>query len=144
MVTDLHAFLKKNKKEAAEVEYAPTKAFVDEKGHALKWKFKAITSEQFDEITEKCTREIPIPGKRGQYKRNVDANLLNRRMICECTVFPDLQNAELQDSYGVKTPEELLQQLVSNPGEYADLLAFVSRLCGFDTSLEDKVDQAKN
>ena len=38
-------------------------------------------------------------------------------MVAASVVYPDLDNAELQDSYGVKRPEELLLEMVDDPGE---------------------------
>ena len=58
-------------------------------------------------------------------------------------VEPDLCNAELQDSYGVKTPGDLLYAMIDEPGEYQDLSEWVQKFQGFDT-LEDKTKQAKN
>ena len=58
--------------------------------------------------------------------------------------MPDLYDAELQDSYGVKTPEDLLLAMVDSPGEYNDLAAYVQKFQGFDVSLDDKVQEAKN
>ena len=49
-----------------------------------------------------------------------------------------------QDSYGVSTPEDLLLAMVDDPGEYNELAAFVQKFQGFDTSFDDKVEQAKN
>ena len=65
-------------------------------------------------------------------------------MIAESTVNPDLDDAELQDSYGVKNPEDLLMEMVDDPGEYNALLEFIQQLNGFSESLQDKVDEAKN
>lgn len=144
MATDFSAFLKKNKKETAPVEYAATKAFVDEKGNPLKWKFKAITSKEYEELQKKNRREVPVKGKPGMTLQKTDVDKLNADMVVACTVFPDLQNAELQDSYGVQEPRDLLYKMVDSPGEYNDLVAFVTKLCGFDISLEEKVDEAKN
>ena len=59
-------------------------------------------------------------------------------------VEPNLYNAELQDSYGVKTPEDLLKEMVNDPGEYNDLAAFIQQFNGFNTTMEDKVEEAKN
>ena len=50
----------------------------------------------------------------------------------------------MQDSYGVKTPEDLLMAMVDDPGEYNDLAAFVQKFQGFNVSFEDKVNEAKN
>lgn len=144
MAESFSEFLKQNKRQTPEVEYAPTKDFVDKKGEALKWKFRAITSAQFTAIRERCTYNKPIPGKYGQYTQQVNTDELNNRMITACVTYPNLENAELQDSYGVKTPEELMLAMVSNPGEYANLLEFVNKLCGFDFTMEEKIDEVKN
>jgi hypothetical protein len=60
-----------------------------------------------------------------------------------CTVFPDLNNKELQDSYKVMGADVLLKTMLT-PGEYADYVQKVQEVCGFDTSLQDEVDEAKN
>ena len=65
-------------------------------------------------------------------------------MICASVVSPDLYDTELQDSYGVKTPEELLLAMVDDPGEYNELAMFVQRFNGFDNPFEEKVNEAKN
>ena len=57
---------------------------------------------------------------------------------------PDLYNVELQNSYGVKKPDDLLMAMVDDPGEYNALVAFVQNLQGFNTSFNDLVDEAKN
>ena len=41
------------------------------------------------------------------------------------------------------TPEELIKEMVDDPGEYADFSAFVQKYNGF-TSMDDKVEDAKN
>lgn len=144
MAESFSEFLKENKRVAAEVEYAPTKDFVDKKGNPLKWKFRAITSAQFSAIREKCTYSKPIPGKYGQFTQQVNADQLNNRMVTACVTYPNLNNAELQDSYGVSNAEDLMLAMVSNPGEYADLLEFVNKLCGFELTMEEKIDEVKN
>ena len=55
-----------------------------------------------------------------------------------------MYDAELQDSYGVSKPEDLLLAMVDDPGEYNDLVNFVQKFQGFDISFDDKVEQAKN
>ena len=67
-----------------------------------------------------------------------------QKMIAASVVMPDLYDKELQDSYGVTTPEELLLAMVDNPGEYNDLASFVQKFQGFNVSFEEKVDKAKN
>ena len=67
-----------------------------------------------------------------------------KKLICASIVAPDMHDADLQDSYGVKTPEDLLMAMVDDPGEYQNLAAYVQQLQGFNVSFEDKVNEAKN
>ena len=65
-------------------------------------------------------------------------------MIVASVVMPDLLDAELQDSYGVKGEDDLLMAMVDDPGEYNELAAFVQKFQGFDVPFQEKVDEAKN
>ena len=68
---------------------------------------------------------------------------MTRQMIVDSVVFPDLLSAELQDSYGVQTPQELLMEIMDNPGEYTDFSQFIQEINGF-IPLDTKVEEAKN
>ena len=56
---------------------------------------------------------------------------------------PNLYNAQLQDSYGVSTPEDLIREMVDKPGEYAALVRKVQEMNGF-ADIDQKREQAKN
>ncbi len=137
-------FMKANKIEKKNGFYAPTKFLCDEKGNPLAWEFKHISSKENEEIREGCTIEIPVTGKPNMYRPKLKSSLYIQRMIAASVVVPDLYDKELQDSYGVATPEELLLAMVDDPGEYNDLAAFVQKFQGFHVSFEDKVEEAKN
>lgn len=137
-------FMKENKIVKENGTYAPTASLVDENGDPLKWEFKHISSKENEELRDKCTIEVPVTGKPNMYKPKVDMAKYTVKMIAASTVFPDLYNAELQDSYGVKTPEELIYEMVDEPGEYQDLTIWVQKFLGFNKSFEEKVDEAKN
>lgn len=137
-------FMKANKIEKANGFYPATKSLCDEKGSPLEWEFKHITSRENEEIRESCTIDIPVPGKPNMYRQKLKAGLYIQKMIAASVVVPDLFDSDLQDSYGVKTPEDLLMVMVDDPGEYNDLAAFVQRFQGFNVSFEEKVDEAKN
>lgn len=109
----------------------------DENGEALKWELRPVTTGEDEKIREECLREV----KRGV---KLDYNLYLKKLAVASVVYPPLYNAALQDSYGVHTAEELLSQLVDNPGEYQELLRFVQKINGFDVKLSDKVSEAKN
>ena len=140
----LSAFLKKNKKTKDNVKYAVTKSLTDEAGVPLEWEIRALTTRQDEEIREACTMEVPVKGKPGMYRPRIDTNQYITRMLVESIVEPNLYNAELQDSYGVSTPEDLLKEMVDTPGEYQDLAAFVQKMNGFSQTFEEDIEEAKN
>lgn len=143
-MSNLSLFLKKNKKVRTNTFYAATKSFVDENGEPLKWEIKPLTTSETEDIRTACTTEVQIPGKPGMYRPKVDSKAYVAKMVVASVVYPDLYNRELQDSYGVKTPEELLKAMVDNPSEYNDFVEFIQNYSGLDKSLDDKVEEAKN
>ena len=66
------------------------------------------------------------------------------KLLCASVVEPNLYDKELQDSYGVMTPEDLLTEMIDDPGEYNDFVVFVQNFNGFNTTLNDKIEEAKN
>lgn len=132
-------FMKENKKPKEVVKYAPSADFVDENGNKLEWEFKAINSKQLDQLRDDCTRTV---GKGKNKTDKFDSRLFNAQLICDCVVYPDLRDSELQSNYGVVGATELLYAMIDNPGEYTDLVQFISKLNGFQ--VEDQVEEAKN
>lgn len=143
-MSNLSAFLKKNKKMKENTKYAATKSLCDEKGNPLEWEIKPVSTRENDDIRDDCTIEVPVKGKPNIYRNKVNSAKYAAKMLVASVVFPDLRNAELQDSYGVSSPEDLVKEMVDDPGEYNDFVAFVNKFNGFDVSMEDKVEEAKN
>ena len=141
-MSNLSAFLKQNAIVADEEQILVSKRFLED-GEPVKWVVKPITSQQDETLRKECTKRIPINGKRGQYTQETDYNQYLGRMAVACTKFPNLNDKELQDSYGVMGAEELLKTMLL-PGEYAAYIERVQEICGFDTTLEDKIKEAKN
>lgn len=137
-------FMKPNKAVKTNEIYAPTASLLDEKGNPIPWEFKHITSKQNEQMREGCTVDVQITGKPNMYRPKLNTSKYLAQMIVASTVCPDLYDSELQDSYGVKTPEDLLFALVDDAGEYQDLCIWVQKFQGFTKTLEDKVDEAKN
>ena len=137
-------FMKYNKIEKKNEMYPATRSLCDESGKPLEWEFRHITSKENEVLREDCTIEVPVTGKPNMYRPRLKTSLYIQKMITASVVMPDLYDAQLQDSYGVKTPEDLLLAMVDDPGEYNDLAAFVQRFQGFHVSFNEKVDEAKN
>lgn len=142
-MNNLSAFLKQNALKNENVKFVASKRFVDDSGKPIEWEICGITSEDDEAIRKACTRKVPIPGKKGQYTPETDYNAYLGKLAARCTVYPNLNNAELQNSYGVMGADTLLKTML-NPGEYAEYLAKIQEVNGFDVTMEELVDQAKN
>lgn len=137
-------FMKSNKIEKKNGFYAPTRSLCDENGKPLEWEFRHITSKENDGLRDDCTIDVPVTGKPNLFRPKTQSSKYIRKMIAASVVMPDLYDKELQDSYGVTTPDELLLAMVDDPGEYNDLAVFVQKFQGFNVSFDEKVEEAKN
>lgn len=143
-MSGLSRFMKQNKAIKQNGFYAVSESLTDENGKPLEWEFKHITSKENELLRDESTVDVQVTGKPNQFRpKFISRDYLNK-LVSRSVVYPDLYNAELQDSYGVKTPEELLYALVDNPGEYQALTIWVQEFQGFRKSINDKVDEAKN
>jgi hypothetical protein len=139
----LTAFLAENAFAVENVKFAASKRFMGDDGKPMLWEIKTITGTEDEALRKSCAKRVPIPGKKNQYQKETDYDMYLGKLAVACTVFPDLNNKELQDSYKVMGADALLKTMLT-PGEYADYVQKVQEVCGFDTSLQDEVDEAKN
>ena len=137
-------FMKANKIAKPNEKYAPTATLQDENGEPLNWEFRPLTSKENEALRDSCTIEVQVKGKPNLYRPKVKTAEYLAKMIVASTVYPDLYDKELQDSYGVMTPEDLLYALVDNAGEYQDFTVWMQKYQGLSKSLDDKVEEAKN
>lgn len=141
---NFNAFMKANKKEKSNAKYAPTTSMVDEKGNPLEWEFRHLPSKENEELRDECMIDIPVTGKPNLYRQKFMTKDYLVGLIVRCTVVPNLQDEELQDSYGVIKPEDLVYAMIDDPGEYSDLCAWLQKFNGFTETLDEKVEEAKN
>lgn len=137
-------FMKGNKVKKRNEKYAPTNTMIDAGGNPLQWELKHITSKENEVLREACTVDVQVTGKPNLYRPKMDTSKYMIKMIVASTVFPDLYDAELQDSYGVKTPEDLVYAMIDDAGEYQEFTIWMQKFQGFAKSLDEKVDEAKN
>ena len=137
-------FMKQNKIKKENTTFAPTKSLLDENGEPIKFKIKPLTTKENDDIRDVCTIDVPVIGKPNMFRPKLNTAKYLSKMLCSCIIEPDLFDKELQDSYGVMTPEDLIKEMIDDPGEYQDFVVFVQDFNGFNVTLENKVDDAKN
>lgn len=143
MSNNLSYFLAGNAIREEAVKYIVSERFVSEKGKPVEWELSSITSKEAQDIKKKCTKKMPSPVNKNIFIPETDFDLYLCRLSVACIKYPDLNSAELQDSYKVLGAESLLQTMLKD-GEYQDLIKKVQEINGFDVGLNDKVEEAKN
>lgn len=117
--------------------------FQNPDGTPALWEIRAITSGEEEKIKRDCTKKVQVPGKKNLYLPETDMEKYQLRLAAACTVCPNLNDQELQDSYGVMGVDDLLREMLL-PGEFSLYLNKVSEITGFDVMLDEKVEEAKN
>lgn len=142
MIRDLSAFLSQNVKRVENTLYPATNRIVDENENPIPWEICCITATENARIRKGCMTTVAVAGKKGQYTQEFNSQLYLARSCVRTTVYPDLQDKELQDSYGVMSAEELISTMLT-PGEFEDYATAVMKANGFDDE-ENLVEEAKN
>ncbi|AUS87761.1 hypothetical protein LBYS11_16080 [Lysinibacillus sp. YS11] len=144
-MSNLTAFFAHNKKQNENIKHAISKKFVDEQGNPIEWEFAPISPERDAELKSESTKRSMITqGKRkGQYNTDFDHFKYQRLLTVESIVYPNLNDKELQDSYGVMGADALLGKMLTI-GEMADASAVAQEVNGYQAELEDMVEEVKN
>ena len=117
-----------------EKEIIISKRFLGEDGKPTPFKIRSLTQEENAAIIKASTRQKKVDG---QWQDSIDANELSARTIVEATVFPDFRSAELCERYGTKDPVQVPGKMLL-AGEFSRLIDAVSKLSGFDKSLDEE------
>lgn len=143
-MSDFSCFLKGNALAVENVKFVASKRFINPKTKKpVEWEIKPIETVTDEQLRKECTKKIPVAGKRGQYNMDLDTDKYLGKMCAACVVYPNLNSAELQDSYGVKDSDTLLKTMLT-AGEYMELKAKVAEVNGYDVSMDELVEDAKN
>lgn len=116
--------------------------FKDAKGKPIEWEIRSISADEDEMIRKECTKNVPIPGKRNQFRQNFDSNAYLTKLAVRSVVFPDLNDAELQNSYKVMGAEPLIMTML-----YKDEFDVLTEQLVADSQAEDindLVEEAKN
>ncbi|HBF9426562.1 TPA: phage portal protein [Clostridioides difficile] len=146
-MSNLSAFLAQNAIKVDNVKYVASDRFLDEDSKPVEWELRVLSSEEDEALRRKCTKRVKVIGNNGkhtgQYTSEIDYNSYVAELCVASTVFPDLKDVELQNSYGVMGEAQLLKTMLT-AGEYVNYTVKVNEVNGFDTTFEDKVEEAKN
>lgn len=139
-MADLSAFFKQNKRKEENVKVAATESIIDPKTkEPILWEIRALRSGEADQLRMACSKY----GKNGQ-KLGMDDAKFSNLIAARCTVFPDLNDKDLQDSYGAMSAEQLILMILDSDGEYQNYVAKILEISGYNKTMDELVSEAKN
>lgn len=109
----LNGFFKSNAKSLPDVKVVVSERFTNEDGSPIEWILHPISTKKVEEITKRNTKTTI---KNGKKESTVNEENLNAELLEAVVLYPSLNDAELQDSYGVSSANELLSVMLY-PGE---------------------------
>lgn len=141
-MSNLSAFFAQNKIQTPNIKYVASKTFVDpETKKPLEWELKKLDSDVTESMKKSCRKRVKVGN---EWTVEQDADLFTLKVTAAAVVFPDLKDAELQNSFGVMGEEALLRHMLS-PGELQRLSNKVAELCDFGADDEvELIKEAKN
>lgn len=142
-MSEFKAFFAENVEKVDALNYVVSERFKDENGKPIPWVLKALSAKEEEAVRAEATRREPVPGKPGQYREKMDTNAYVRKIAVRTVIWPDLNNAELQNSYGVFDAESLLQTMLLS-GEMIHLTEKVTEVNKLSETFDEKVEEAKN
>lgn len=134
----LKSFFKENNIKIENVKYIASDRFKDENGEVIEWELKVLDNKKVDELRNRFSSRSFVNHKE-EFKFNSEDFM--KVFVTEAIVFPNLTDKDLQDSYGVFSPYELLQEILT-VGELTRLTEYINNL--HDYKAEKKVDEIKN
>lgn len=142
-MSDFSAFLAQNKVKQENIKFAVSKSFIGADGKPIEWELRPVTADEDEAIRRAATKKTKVPGRSNQYTSEMDANTYLAKLTAASVVFPDLKNAELQNSYKVMGEDALLKAMLTG-GEFIALSGKVAEINGFDNDINEVVEEAKN
>ncbi len=99
-------FLQENALKAETEKYIASIRFLDDNGQPMEWELRSISAKEDEDILKSCLKV----GARGLELDKVKCLGL---VVASSVVYPNLDSVELQDSYGVKSREQLLRVMLT-------------------------------
>ncbi len=133
-------FMLQNAVKVENEKYVVSDRFTDEEGKPIEWELRTISRQEEEEIMRTCYKPIERNGKKSN---EFDEMLFTGKVIASCVVYPELDDVELQNSYGVMSSDKLLKNMLTS-SEFLRLQIKVHNIGRKRMTLSEKVEQAKN
>lgn len=144
IANDLSFFMPGVAEEVEEVERFVSKRFKDKQGNVIPFRFKPVPTTRIDELEKQHTVPVYTGARRRKTGEKLDQARFMAHIAIETTVYPNFKAAELRKAYGEQDPIEVAKKMLHVGGEYGEWLSIANEVNGFDDSLEELEEAAKN
>lgn len=135
----LRGFFKDGAKKTKEFEVVISDRF-EENGEPIKWVIKPLTGREVDYIQTQANKTTI--NRDGTQTVETNQEKLKELLLEKAVKYPDLMDAELQDSYGVQSAKDLAGEMLT-AGEYNYLFEVIQKYGGLTTKV-NTVEELKN
>jgi hypothetical protein len=139
-VSSLQDFLNVNPVDNVTDDVVISDRFKDKDGNVMKFKIKAMTNDEFEEIRKAAAS---ISTKKGKRSISFDTKRFNELVVINNTIDPNFKDAESIKKLGCITPEQYLNKVLL-AGEIVELSQQIQTLSGFELEIDELVEEAKN
>lgn len=139
-MSSLQDFLNVNPVDNVTDDVVISDRFKDKDGNILKFKIKAMTNDEFEDIRKAAAS---ISTKKGKRTINFDTKRFNELVVINNTLDPNFKDAESIKKLGCITPEQYLNKVLL-AGEIVELSQQIQTLSGFELEMDELVEEAKN
>ncbi len=129
-------FMLQNVNKIENIKYVVSDRFTDNDGKPMEWEIRCLDRLEEEEIMKTCYKKNNSKGL------ELDELLFAGKLMANSVVYPNLNNAMLQNSYGVMSADTLLKKMLI-PYEYLCLQVQVQRLNSNQISIKETVEAAK-
>lgn len=142
VVNDISVFMPGQAEKTEEVEIPISRRFKNAEGKVIPFVFKPITTERVDEIEKQSMKMVKQKGR--HIGQELDQARFMARIAVESTVYPNFKSEQFRRAYKTEDPIEVAKKVLNVAGEYSTWLSKASEVNGFDDTLEDLEELAKN
>lgn len=129
-MNDLEKFL-----DLPDVSSIEEEVFVSER--LGKFKVRAMTADEHSNYQKRCQSKLNKGGV------DFDSGKFNMLIVAGQTVSPDFSNAELLAKANCATASDFIKRKLK-AGEIAELAEQICKISGFDSDINEDVEEAKN
>ncbi|MCL2081638.1 MAG: hypothetical protein FWH04_00130 [Oscillospiraceae bacterium] len=136
----LQALLAQDIKPEGEFRVVASERILGDGNKPAEWRVSGITKEQNARLYKKSLRCYSKEPGQARPMPGLDAEEYSLLLAVECTVYPDLEDRELQASYGASDPAELLRAMLL-PGELEEYKRRIQEYYGFGPGYPEEIDE---